>query len=520
MLMQTSNTIRPAAEATTIGLVFHYDAGNAASWKGAPTTNLLPGADRNGRFTTANDWGTYNTNSYNNNTYFSIGTIASVVNNVVTTVAPHPIRSYDALNPQTSGGGLTAGTNYFVKKLNDTQFTLHAYNGSQSGADGYIVNGYHKVHESIALDQRVAVTASGFPTMWHGAPHLPNSGLVKEIVAGAGPEGQNVMRFHVHRTDGVVDGMAYGVYTSVTAGDVVNVSYWVRSNKQGATLGYSTYFGASASAFSGNTGTARRWNRVKFQWVASVNFAFYQYFWPQGTNSPYWIDIADLQVEINTGVVGSSSFVVGARTSNQVLTDLTGNLSISAPSLTYVQDGFRFNGVDNYLEASSLNLDSTNAFTLEAVVKFYTVTGSQMLIKKNTSNDGWPIFQLYLSGQNLGGYYSSANYGECLEGVNTTNNPIVAGRWYHLVFSKSAAGYTSMKLYINGQPVSYSNYLYGSHVNNLANSTRPVHIGKQLDGTTWLSPVNGEIPITRIYNRQLSDAEVLRNFQVTSNRFI
>jgi hypothetical protein len=74
--------------------------------------------------------------------------------------------------------------------------------------------------------------------MWFGPPHLPNSHLVKEIVTGAGPDGQNVMRLHMPGTDGVIDGMAYGVYVPVTAGDTIDVSYWIRSNRAGKNLGY------------------------------------------------------------------------------------------------------------------------------------------------------------------------------------------------------------------------------------------------------------------------------------------
>ena len=135
------------------------------------------------------------------------------------------------------------------------------------------------------------------------------------------------------------------------------------------------------------------------------------------------------------------------------------------------------------------------------------------------SNDSWPIFSLYVSGQNLGGYYSSPIYGQCLEGVDTTNNPIEALTWYHLAFSKGVEGYTSMKLYINGNSVSYLNYLYGNHINAIASSDKPVHIGRNLDGPNWISPFNGQISFVKIHNRALSAEEVLQNFNALRGRF-
>ena len=52
------------------GLVFGYDS-QGFSFGGEPTTNKTPSPQHNSNFTTQNNWGTYNTNQYNSNTYFS-----------------------------------------------------------------------------------------------------------------------------------------------------------------------------------------------------------------------------------------------------------------------------------------------------------------------------------------------------------------------------------------------------------------------------------------------------------------
>ena len=82
--------------------------------------------------------------------------LSNITNNIVTLSSiGTPIYTYDVLNPQTTGGGVTAGTQYFIKKLSGTTFSLHAYNSSQDGSQGYInpSTGNYKVYDSIANDE-------------------------------------------------------------------------------------------------------------------------------------------------------------------------------------------------------------------------------------------------------------------------------------------------------------------------------------------------------------------------------
>jgi hypothetical protein len=99
------------------GLVLALDGGNFKSFKGEATTNLIPSPTVNAYPTTGNGWGTYNTNQYGSGTYFSIGTVNDVTNNIITMTSAHSLRTYDVMQPQTTGGGVTAGTNYFIKKV-------------------------------------------------------------------------------------------------------------------------------------------------------------------------------------------------------------------------------------------------------------------------------------------------------------------------------------------------------------------------------------------------------------------
>jgi hypothetical protein len=68
------------------------------------------------------------------------------------------------------------------------------------------------------------------------------------------------------------------------------------------------------------------------------------------------------------------------------------------------------------------------------------------------------------------------------------------------------------RLYINGNPLGSVNV--GSVIPSAFNGV----IGDE-DGTTPSVPFQGSISQTRMYNRVLSDAEVLQNYNATKTRF-
>lgn len=515
-------TLSHGPKITTNGLVFAYDMSDqfiSKSWKGEPTTNLIPTPSVNARFNTGNGWGTLNVNQYNSNNYFSIGTIASVSGNLITTTTPHPLRTFDAVTPQTTGGGVTAGVNYFVKKVSDTSFTLHAYNSSQDGSQGYIIpgsGGYHKVHESIATDTRIAVNSTNFPTMWWGPPHIPNSGLVKEIVQGGGRfKGTNAMRLHATRAVGV-DGMAYGVYTPATVGDQVYVSYWAKTNNPGISLSYQMYQGPGQPGYSRNDTITEDWQYFSHTWTASNTFNFYQYWVLSDSTGPYWIDLADLQAEVNTSS-GSTPFTLSSRSNTQALLDWAGNNTITANSLTYNNDGtFSFNGSSDYLSATvSLNLYCMDFW----IYNNNAIPGNDGSIGGPTTYQSMIGFNNQSTiGVNLGGWTSGATNeaihiwsgdGTSLTGMTYTRDTVPVG-WHNVVFNWNG---TTYDIWVDG--IKSTVYASTSGHATLQTITNFV-VGKNVQSNYFF---NGKIATLKMYEQQLSDSEIQQNFQAHRERY-
>jgi len=501
----------------TDGLAFMYDTGSGKSYKGEPTTNIVPTPNANARFTTSNGWSTYNTNQYNSNTYFSIGTVSSVSNNIVTLGSVgRTIRSFDVLRPETTGGGVIAGAAYVIKKISSTTFSLHEYNSSQNGSQGYINpdTGFHKVHDAYANDTKITINATNFPTSWWGPPHLPNSGLIKEIVEGGGrvPD-TNAMRLHVYRDDGVVDGMAYGVYCPVTQGDVITISVWLKradGRGEGKSIGYSTYFGSGYSGSSTSFGSLNtEWTRYQYTWTASNTLSFYSYWWPNGTTAPYAIDMCDFQVEINGH---ATPFVVGTRSATQGLLDRTNNSTINLSNVSFDSDAqITLDGTDDYIDlGSDVSISPDNqGWTTE--YWFNTNSASTLQHFNSAENDEFNANWLAILSSKLAVWNRSPGYWKYGDTIIQSNT------WYQAVFICDAGG-TNMRFYVNGEAEG------GDHVGNVwtasYSSLDVRYIGKYEYNGGHSRYFNGEINAVKIYDRALTAAEVLQNFNATKDRFI
>ena len=496
----------------TDGLVFYYDMANTKkSWKGEPTTNLIPSPEHNGRFTTSNGWGTFSTNQYNGATYFSIGTIGSVTDNIVTlSSVGTAVQTFDVLHPQTSGGGLVGGTSYFVKRINSTQFSLHAYDGTSNGSHGYINpdTGWHKCHDSIALDQRIAINATSFPTMWRQHPHLSNSGLVKEVVEGVGPDGQSVMRLHVHKTNGTADGMAYGVYTPVTQGDLITVSYWQRNSMAGTNLTYSTWFGSGQGVGGGSYApTDTNWHKREYIWTASTTFSFYQYFYlDASTTVPYYIDLCDLQVEVNKQNY-PTPFVIGTRSDTDAIVDLVGNATVTASNLTYVNDKFKFVSANsNYLSVNGVSDSNMDDYTISYWIKLDILAGNQRWF----ANSNVGTLTVMWTGGDFVFHYNPKDGSVSSTSTPGTGWSFSTGVWYNVTATNdSTDATTGARMYINGD--------HRSSQIPAVTLPRDGQVLGSLRGTSHYG--DGECDILQIYDRVLTADEVKQNFNAHRQRF-
>jgi hypothetical protein len=491
----------------TSGSVFAFDTADVInSYKGEPTTNLIPYAQYNSYPTYGNGWGTYNTNQYCGNNgcavYWDIPAITSVSNNIITTVSAHPIRSFDVINPETTGGGLTATAQYVAKKISDTQFSLHAYNSSQDGSQGYInpATGGFKVHDSYWLDQRVSVNATSFPTKWWGYPHQPNSAIVKEIIPNGFTQVDgkktDCIRLHWFRSD-ATDGMAYGVDAPLTIGTPVTVSFYARAadaNAVGQYINFSNYNygGIGGYNYFGMTvtwGAVGQWVRNSYTFTPT-HAAIISYWLPSTGNMK--VDIANIQVEHKTH---ATTFTVSSRSNTDAIAPLSGNAILDLTNVSFDANAqITFDGTNDYIDITN-NLGTLSEYTIEHVS--YKGSESRMPVAARINTN------FYQYGDNSWAYTHGGVWGEYYYPKTKTING-----WGHWVITYNGS---YVKIYRNG-------IFEGQQATSgTADWTAGMRIGywSAGGGYAW----NGQIAVVKMYNRALTEGEVTQNYNKYKTKF-
>jgi hypothetical protein len=503
-------------------LQLYYNREFSKSFRGEATTNLYGtyGVGAANAYPSAgNNWGTLYARFYNGGAFFSIGTIASVsVDNVITVSSPTSIfnglATYDVIQPQTTGGGVTAGTNYYFKRLTSTTFTLHQWDSTNDAS---------KTPEQILFyinsDTRISVNGTSFPTMWWGYPHIPNSGLIKTAITNGFAYDNRLhdcVRFHFFRSDTRGDGMAYDIYPAYVANQQYTFSMYVRATSQGAIGGrmsLSFYFsgtGTGAGSYYSPILTTN-WQRWTATFTASATSGvLYTYIFNDTGTLPLTVDIAELQVEQKSY---ASEFTPTSRAANTVaggggLLDMSGNnVNADLTNVSFDSTGYIFGGSANYIDLpSSTFLDfNLNNFSIFTWIKS-SATGNFGNIFNNMNVAGTLGVQFLTQPSNGG---CRVWIGD-LPHNNTVN--VTNGSWNYIGFVRDG---DYVYFYVNG---SLSTTGTGFAAKNATpNSGNDRRIGRQTTNTAY--DFNGQISNFKIYSRLLTAAEVLQNFNATRKTY-
>ena len=504
-------------------LQLYYNREFSKSFRGEATTNLYGtyGVGAANAYPSAgNNWGTLYARFYNGGAFFSIGTIASVsVANVITVSSPTSIfnglATYDVIQPQTTGGGVTAGTNYYFKRLTSTTFTLHQWDSTNDAS---------KTPEQILFyinsDTRISVNGTSFPTMWWGYPHIPNSGLIKTAITNGFAYDNRLhdcVRLHFFRSDTRGDGMAYDIYPAYVQNQQYTFSMYVRATSQGAIGGQmslSFYFSGTGTGAGGYSSPilTTNWQRWTATFTAPVTSGvLYTYIFNDTGTLPLTVDIAELQVEQKAY---ASEFTPTSRAANTVaggggLLDMSGNnVNADLTNVLFNSSGYYFNGSSNsiYL-GTELNLQNGTicAWVNPSISTATTYHG--IVTKTSGGTAGTQTWYMdWLSGNTLRGGIGDSSSSET---VNYTWNPTVS-TWYFISFVFDSS---YLYLYINGTLVAGPT----TRTKICQNTAHPVYIGRAFEQASYAW--NGQIGQVTVNRTALTAAEVSQNFNATRKTY-
>jgi hypothetical protein len=199
--------------------------------------------------------------------------------------------------------------------------------------------------------------------------------------------------------------------------------------------------------------------------------------------------------------------------------DISGNSNnatfVDSPTyLSVPQPYFNFDGVNDYMRiVRSSSMSPTSGLTQEVWFNYPSVPTTAIFIGLQygaSTNNTYALFKdanLIYGGVNTSGSFNAI-------GTGTTN--LVGNRWYHFVHTYDGS---TQKLYLNG--VLMTTGSQSGIIQYDVNNTR-VLIGAD-DNSGYNSgasyPHPGKMGQVRIYNRGLSAAEVLKNYNAQRKRY-
>ena len=198
--------------------------------------------------------------------------------------------------------------------------------------------------------------------------------------------------------------------------------------------------------------------------------------------------------------------------------DISGNynngLLINGPTYNSANEGtIVFDGTNDYISFNSQPLSPT-AFTVIVNVKFSSFTtqgASRRLVAINGTGYTGNTFSLFVSSTGQIGYILGNGTGNLEDYSNAVGVPVLElNKWYHVCLTFNGS---QKKIYIGGNL--YSTYISPTTFSNPLNNK--LLIGSY-NGSIGL--LQGSIGTVHIYNRALSDTEVMANYAIYSNRYV
>jgi hypothetical protein len=184
----------------------------------------------------------------------------------------------------------------------------------------------------------------------------------------------------------------------------------------------------------------------------------------------------------------------------------TGTLT-NGPTFSSANGGsIVFDGSDDYVNiANASNLNGTSQ-TVNLWFLYTSIPGNGVsVIGKHDSLGSYSGYNVYLYAGSVGCQFKNGSGGD----AGTIGTAVTANTWLNITF-KFTIGST-MSLYKNGNKISTIS------LGSLSISSQPIRIGRSVDA--YWNALPGRAANLQIYNRELSDDEVLQNFQLMRTRF-
>ena len=191
------------------------------------------------------------------------------------------------------------------------------------------------------------------------------------------------------------------------------------------------------------------------------------------------------------------------RSASDSVRDLLNSSTVSATALTYASNGaISYNGSSNYIRWNNNTALDTQTPTVEVWVKTNSLNQNGFFFEKGAVNTQYALFQEGTAIQ-----WRTYNNPSSYTTLSAASSYLSTSNWAHVVATYVSG---SKKIYVNGVEVA-SDTSSGTLATNSG-----MTIGEYNGGAYRY---NGSIAVVKVYNKALTAAEVIQNFNALRGRF-
>jgi hypothetical protein len=323
----------------------------------------------------------------------------------------------------------------------------------------------------------------------------------------------------LHRTWG--DGSVNGVIGNLGQG-YYRYYMWVRgksTNTSSCSFQMDISDGSGGFANSGNVliGQNEEWRLISCWDDGGINYngsKFFDFFLNGVIGDTYYISsIAIIRSDVQDPVNLKSLYTFpGYINYGGVTTSGLQGFLTNGPTYSSTDGGsIVFDGVDDYVSVPKQTaFVNVSQFTLMAWMK-RRVVGSKVVCHQGADLNNDVAFELWNDGA---AYFEVGNASNSYATIGNTSTD-----WQYLtmVFDGTQTGNSNrLKCYINGSLLGVS---YNGTIPSTTSNTDSIFAVGNTQGSGYNNPSDGNIAQVLIYNRALSDTEVLQNYNATKGRF-
>lgn len=192
------------------------------------------------------------------------------------------------------------------------------------------------------------------------------------------------------------------------------------------------------------------------------------------------------------------------KTVAQAFKDNVGNTTCSVADVTYQSNGMpTFNGSSNYIRWNNNTALDTQTPSVEVWVKPATLNQNGFWFEKGNVNTQYALFQ-----EGTAIVWRTYNNPSSYTSLTAASSYLSTTAWSHVVATYASG---SKKIYVNGVEVASD-----TSTGTLATNNTGMFIGEYGSGGYRY---NGSIGSVRVYNRALTQEEIIRNYNAQRGRY-